>query len=144
VKTVVGPANTPASGAGNSASGYVDGFNGVLVVFTNEAVPGGEGCTPGFWKNHLSDWSASGLSPSDDFDSTFGVDLFDPDITLGQAIRLGGGGVRKLARHGTAALINALHPAVDYPLNAAEVIAAVQAGDSDTLADYNELGCDID
>jgi hypothetical protein len=39
VKTVVGPANTPASGSGNSASGYVDGYNGVLVEFYNELQP---------------------------------------------------------------------------------------------------------
>lgn len=142
-KTVVGT-NTAASGPGNSASGNVDGTSGVLVVFTNEELPPpGEGCTPGFWKNHLSDWGPTGLSPGDDFDTTFGVDLFDPDITLDDAVNLGGGGVRKLARHGTAALLNALHPAVSYPLSAAQVIAAVQAGDSDTLAGFNELGCDL-
>jgi hypothetical protein len=50
-----------------------------------------------------------------------------------------GVGVRKVARHGTAALLNALHPAVDYPVLAAEVIVAVQAGDVSDLADYNDL-----
>jgi hypothetical protein len=103
--------------------------------------PSGEGCTPGFWKNHLELWP---ISPDDDFDATFGVDLFDPDITLGQAVRLGGGGVRKLARHGTAAYLNAVHAGVDYPLTVAEVIAAVQAGDAETLVGFNELGCEID
>ena len=103
--------------------------------------PGDAGCTPGFWKNHLEDWV--GVSPSDDFDTTFGVDLFDPDITLEEAVNLGGGGIRKLARHGTAALVNALHPDVAYPLSAAEVIAAVQAGDANTLVAFNELGCTV-
>jgi len=97
----------------------------------------GEGCTPGYWKNHHDAWI--GLSPGDDFDTTFGVDFFDPDITLGRAVRLGGGGIKKVARHGTAALLNALHPAVDYPASAAEVIAAVQAQDVEALAAYNEL-----
>jgi hypothetical protein len=144
VKTGLGPANTSTSGAGNTAGGFVDGFNGVLVEFYNEEVPGGgEGCTPGYWKNHLDDWPPSGLSPGDDFETTFGVDLFDPDITLLEAINLGGGGVRKLARHGTAALLNALHPNVDYPFSAAEVIAFVQAGDSSPLAEANELGCEV-
>ena len=106
--------------------------------------PGGEGCTPGYWRNHLEDWPPTGFAPGDDFDTTFGVDLFSPDITLEQAINLGGGGVRKLARHGTAALLSAAHPDVDYPLSTAEVIAAVQAGDANTLADFNELGCEID
>ena len=101
--------------------------------------PGFDGCSPGFWRNHFESWPPTGLDPSDDFDTTFGVDYFDPDITLGEAIWLGGGGVKKIARHGTAALLNALHPAVDYPVSAAEVIAAVQAKDVGALADYNEL-----
>ncbi len=113
------------------------GIDDIWVCRTSE--PPGEGCTPGYWKNHLDDWV--GVDPGEDFDTVFGVDLFDPDITLGQAVKLGGGGVRKLARHGTAALINALHPDVSYPLTPAQVIAAVQAGDADTLAGFNELGC---
>ena len=100
---------------------------------------GGEGCTPGFWRNHLDDWPATGFSTGDDFDATFGVDLFSPDITLGQAVRLGGGGKKKLARHGTAALLSAAHPSVSYPLGIADVIAAVQAGDANTLVGFNEL-----
>ena len=52
---------------------------------------------------------------------------------------LGGGGIRKVARHGTAALLNALHPAVNYPVSAADVIAAVQAQDVGLLAEFNEL-----
>jgi thrombospondin type 3 repeat protein len=105
--------------------------------------PSGEGCTPGYWKNHLSSWAATGYSPSADFDATFGVNLFSPNITLRTAINLGGGGVNKLARHGTAALLSAAHPGVNYPYTVAQVIAAVQAGDSDTLAAFNELGCSL-
>ncbi len=105
--------------------------------------PGDEGCTPGYWKNHLEDWSATGFGPANDFDTVFGVDLFSPDITLEQAVNARGGGVRKLARHGAAALLSAAHPDVAYPLSVAQVIAAVQAGDSDTLAAFNELGCEI-
>lgn len=102
---------------------------------------GDEGCTPGYWKNHVENWV--GYSPNDDFDTVFGVNYFSPDITLDDAVNLGGGGVKKLARHGTAALISAAHPAVNYPLTVDEVIAAVQAGDSDTLVFYNELGCPL-
>lgn len=105
---------------------------------------GGEGCTPGYWKNHLDEWAPTGYSPSDDFDTTFGVDLFNPDITLGQAINANGGGVNKLARHGTAALLSAAHPSVNYPFTVAEVIALVQAGDADALAAANQLGCPLD
>ncbi|MDH5515768.1 MAG: hypothetical protein OEY45_11480 [Gammaproteobacteria bacterium] len=111
--------------------------------FIECAPPGGEGCTPGYWKNHLEDWPATGYSPGDDFDTTFGVDLFSPDITLEAAVNAKGGGVKKLARHGTAALLSAAHPDVGYPFTEAEVIALVQAGDVDPLVAANELGCEI-
>ena len=103
----------------------------------------GEGCTPGFWRNKLEDWAPTGLNPDDDFDTTFGVDFFDPDITLEQAVNARGGGLNKVARHGTAALLNVLHPDVDYPLSEAEVIAAVQSQDVEELVGYNELLSDI-
>jgi hypothetical protein len=118
-----------------NGSGAIDN----LRVRPEHAPPGGEGCTPGFWRNHLEDWGPTGLSPGDDFDTTFGVNFFDPDKTLDDTVRLGGGGLRKVARHGTAALLNALHPDVNYPFTAAEVIAAVQAGDVDALVPANEL-----
>jgi hypothetical protein len=102
-----------------------------------------KGCTPGFWKNHLDAWP-TGYSPDDDFDATFGVDLFDPDITLEEAVNAKGGKENKLARHGTAALLDAAHPHVDYPYSMAEVIAAVQAGDADTLVAANEGFCPLD
>lgn len=111
--------------------------------FLECAPPGGEGCTPGYWKNHLEDWPPTGYSPNDDFDTTFGVDLFSRDITLDVAVNAKGGGVKKLARHGTAALLSAAHPDVAYPFTEAEVIALVQAGDVDPLVAGNELGCEI-
>jgi hypothetical protein len=104
---------------------------------------GDEGCTPGYWKNHLEDWPPTGFSPDDDFDTVFGVDYWHPDITLERAVRRGGGGVKKLTRHGTAALLSAAHPDVGYPYTVAEVIAFVQAGDVGPLEAANELGCDI-
>lgn len=123
------------NGTGNPAS--LNWIGAGLAVTPEEE--GGEGCTPGYWKNHLDSWGPTGLSPDDDFDTTFGVDYFDPDITLDDAINLGGGHIKKVARHGTAALLNALHPAVDYPATPAEVIAAVQAGDVEDLSEFNEL-----
>jgi len=117
---------------GNTADG--DGCSANCTVENQ-----GDGCTPGYWKNHLDKWAATGLSPADDFDSVFGVDFFSPDITLEDAVNAKGGGIKKIARHGTAALLNAMHPAVDYPLSAADVIAAVQAMDVDSLVSFNEL-----
>ena len=104
---------------------------------------GGEGCTPGFWKNHKNLWGPTGYSTTDNFDTVFGTNYFNPDINLGQAIAARGGGVNKLARHGTAALLSAAHPGVDYDLSVAQVIAAVQAGDADLLAELNEQGCPL-
>jgi hypothetical protein len=105
--------------------------------------PGDEGCTPGFWRNHLDEWAATAFSPADDFDSIFGVDLFDPDITLEEAIWARGGGVNKLARHGTAALLSAAHPDVNSVFTVGTVIWLVQSGEADVLAQANELGCPL-
>lgn len=96
---------------------------------------GDEGCTPGFWKNHLEDWPA-GFSPADSFVGIFGVYLgFD---TLGEAVNARGNSIKSLARHAVAALLNAASSEVNYPLTMMEVIAAVQAGDKYTLVDFNE------
>jgi hypothetical protein len=125
----------------------VNRFKGAKATYVNEPEEDeGEGCTPGYWRqpHHLDSWVPTGLDPSDDFDTTFGTDYFNPDITLFDATWLGGGGVDKVARHGTAALLNALHPDVDYAFTAAEVIAAVQAGDVEALVGANEAGCELD
>lgn len=85
----------------------------------------------------------TGYGWNDDFDTTFGVDYFDPNITLGQAIWLGGGGVNVTARHGTAALLSAADPDVAYPYTVAQVIAYVQANNPAPLEAANELGCPL-
>jgi hypothetical protein len=104
----------------------------------------GEGCTPGYWRNHSSAWAPTSYSVVDDFDTTFGVDLFDIDITLEQAVNMQGGGVERLARHGTAALLNASHPDVDYSLTVAQVIIFVKDGDAHRLVEFNEAACPLD
>jgi len=127
---------------------YGDGLgpSGFQATLIEVPVPPGDGtgCTPGYWRNHYEDWPTTGLSPANDFDTVFGVNFFTPNITLGQAIWLGGGGVRKVARHGTAALLNSLHAEVDYPFTTDEVINMVRAQDIEPLATANELGCSID
>jgi hypothetical protein len=116
---------------------------------TCEPTTGGEGCTPGYWKNHLGSWQAP-YTPAGSFNTAFliGANYFEPGFfsnsyTLDQAINQGGGGLNRLARHGTAALLSAAHPDVDYPYTVAQVIALVQAGIIDPLAQANELGCPI-
>ena len=103
---------------------------------------GDEGCTPGYWKNHLSAWPA-GVNPGDDFDSTFGVNFFSPDKTLLEALRTGGGKEKRVARHGVAALLNSLQNNVEYPYSSGTVIGLVQDQKGDDLEDANELGCPL-
>jgi hypothetical protein len=127
-------------------------------VCYQELEPSGQGCTPGYWRNHCDRWSE--VSASDLFDDVFGViSGLGDTFTLGQAIQEGGGGVHALARHATAALLNAYGGVanddgtiVDYPMTPDAVIAAVQAalaegGDVEAtknlFAGYNEAGCPL-
>jgi hypothetical protein len=114
---------------------------------------GGGGCTPGFWKqaHHFNHWVPTGYSPYDDFEFVFGVNAsFNPHALI-NALWLGGGGERALARHGVAGLLNAAHPALEYPLTVAQVIAGVQnayaTGDFETFKNqldrFNNIGCQL-
>ncbi|MDH3224417.1 MAG: hypothetical protein OEO23_11935, partial [Gemmatimonadota bacterium] len=66
---------------------------------------GGEGCTPGYWKqpHHFDSWT--GYDPEDLFSSAF-EDAF-PGMTLLEVLKQGGGGLKALGRHTVAALLNA-------------------------------------
>jgi hypothetical protein len=118
-----------------------------VVSFTN-SVP--EGCSPGYWRNHFDQWPI-GYSPSDSFNTVFDVSFFSGDEdTLGNAIDLNGGGRRKLARHGTGALLNAAHLGVAYPYSVDEVISLVRSGmggngepEASLLAEANTIGCPL-
>jgi hypothetical protein len=129
---------------------------------------GEEGCTPGYWKNHTEDWLETeagdpSYAPTDLFGDVFGVDY---DVTLIDALQGGGGrgieGAQKvLARSATAALLNAAHEGIGYPLSryfeteAGEpILASVQdvwdSGDRDAILDLavmfdelNNLGCPL-
>jgi len=107
-----------------------------------------EGLTPGFWKNHVAEWANTAYSPSDTFSGVFGV---GPTITLLEAVGAKGGGEQALLRHAVAAILNASHPAVDYPMTIAEIITAVQSayatGNFETaknlLDGYNQLEIEL-
>jgi hypothetical protein len=143
--------NSPGGAIADVEFGLGTPPSGAVITFFNVLDEGGQGCTPGYWKqeHHFDSWM--GYSPGDDFDATFGVDLFNPDITLVEALRLGGGGVNAMARHAVAALLNAANDDVSYDLTEAEVIAAVQAaeasgdfeGAKDLFEDFNEQGCPL-
>jgi len=110
--------------------------------------PGQEGCTPGYWKNHLGSWPAP-YTPSTTLGSVFtGLPAGYASLTLQQALNLGGGGLNALLRQAVSALLNASSSEVDYPLSAAEVIsltnAAIASGmyeaTKDVFDQYNNLG----
>jgi hypothetical protein len=157
-RTVVtaGSAPVQSSGSGGSVSGPIGGspLNGTLVIITNtEIVPpgGGQGCTPGYWKqsHHFDSWQ--GFAPTDKFETVFGRNAFPGDPTLVQIAANGGGGINALGRHTVAALLNAASSGVNYDLSVAQVIAAFQAAfDSGNLeaqknifSGFNEQGCPL-
>jgi hypothetical protein len=102
----------------------------------------GEGCTPGFWKNHYTHWGPTGYSPDDVFDTVFDCDLFGDDTTLGEAVHVEWTH-NVLAFHAVAALLNAAHPGVDFGHDEDWVQDHVCDGNKNALADANEQGCPL-
>ena len=105
------------------------GDSGGIDFWFQEA---GQGCTPGYWKNHLSAWGPTGYSPSQTLESVFDVpdSLGLDSVTLQSALSFPGGpgtvgGARILLRAAVASLLNAAHPGVEFPWTAAQVISAV-------------------
>ncbi|WNM17896.1 T9SS type A sorting domain-containing protein [Flavobacterium capsici] len=77
-------------------------------------VCGTEGCTLGYWKNHTNRWCSS-YTTCDLFGAVFtSAPANLSNLTLLQALNLGGGGIYNLARQGVAALLNACSDDVDY------------------------------
>ncbi|HXK34162.1 MAG TPA: hypothetical protein VNM91_09140 [Dehalococcoidia bacterium] len=133
------------------------------MVATATVPAGGEGCTPGYWKQsqHFDSWVATGFTTGQTLESVFDVpDAFgvDNDSLLTALSYSGGPDVedkaRILLRQAVAALLNSAHPGVDYDYSTASVIADVNAAlaslDPDTildlkddLADANEAGCPL-
>jgi hypothetical protein len=115
----------------------------------------GEGCTPGYWRNHSSFARGNqsdawvGYVAGDLFDDVFGVVSSDGD-TLQQAVTSNGGGEQALQRHAVAAILNS-SSSVDYFYSEAEIIALVQSayatdqfeGTKNLFAFQNELGCPL-
>jgi hypothetical protein len=126
----------------------VNHHHGAVVTFYNILAPvviGGEGCTPGYWRNTRLEWP---IAKTTLYSDVFGV---GPASTLETTVIARGGGESALLRHSTAAYLNALSGGVDYPLTAAEVVEIVQeayAADDfeaakDELEEHNELGCPL-
>lgn len=131
---------------------------GSMVVFYNRFVPppppprGGQGCTPGYWKQsqHYDSYPAPYT-----FDTQFSS-VFEnafPGQTFQQVMSTGGGGLDALGRHTVAALLNAASSGVSYNLTVAEVINGfnnVYPGtknqynaQKDIFEGFNEQGCPL-
>ncbi len=134
----------------------------VTLITTNER--GNQGCSHGFYKNHPEAIAAAGFSPE--------TTLFDARlvlaripgrqftfVTLQEALQFKGGpgvegAARILLRQAVAALLNAAHPDVDFPLTPRQVgdrvINAFLTNDraailalAEELDRLNNLGCPL-
>ena len=150
---------------------YVEGYDAAGGIWYDEddatnVVTGGEGCTPGYWKNNADNWGASawvGYAPGDSFEAIFGVEVTlrgngkatYPAPTLREALDANGGGINALARHAVAALLNIANPDIGYGIGSTAALItmvhdAIASGDEAQiealhmlLAEYNEAGCPI-
>jgi cysteine-rich repeat protein len=122
--------------------------DGCSPVCTEEQ--GGEGCTPGYWRQgqHLGNWVV--YSPTDSYDAVFGVDA-PGDLNLLEAVHQGGGDENALSRHSVAALLNSTNSDVSYLFSTAEVIQIVRdayasgdfEGAKNLLSGQNEQFCPL-
>jgi plastocyanin len=94
----------------------------VTCTFVDKEKLGSQGCSLGYWKQsqHFHSWT--GVSPTDSFETVFGVDAFPGNPTLLDVLWMGGGGVNALGRQAVAALLNALSPQVAFPITSGQVI----------------------
>ena len=130
--------------------------------YVGEVPRGGQGCTPGYWKNHTDSWPPTGYQPSQRVDGVFGQASRYPALgsaSLHEALSFNGGSsiegaAGNLLRASVAALLNTAHSGVSYPWATAAVIADVDAalasGDRDTMLGLasaldrdNNLGCPL-
>jgi len=135
---------------------------GLLTLPTGCTVPAGDdGCTPGYWKNHVESWTGTGYSPTQTAASVFsGATAYGLGSTTLLVTLDGGGGkgnvgaAKILLRAATAAALNAASTGVDYPRTTTQVISAVNAAlasnDRATILDLaadldadNNLGCTL-
>ena len=157
---------TTTNNATAVAEDILGGVVGPVYDSATNVITGGEGCTPGYWKNNAKNWDHSawvGYLPEDSFETVFGVNvtLNDngkktyPTPTLLQALDANGGGINALARHAVAALLNIANPDIGYGIGSTAALItmvhdAIVSGDEAQiealhllLADYNEAGCPL-
>lgn len=154
--TLVGTYNWTASYSGDANNNPAVSACGAEQVTVTKPL-GGQGCTPGFWKNpkHFSLWS--GYSPSQLVSSVFNVPAVFPDgssgsslagATLAGALAFQGGNTLNgasqiLLRASVAALLNASNSNIAYPMTTSQIISAVNSalnsGDRTTITNLATL-----
>jgi hypothetical protein len=92
------------------------------VSWAEPVQTGGQGCSPGYWKNHAF---PAGYSKGQLFSSVF-ENAF-PGLTLQAVLELKGGGLNALGRQTVSAYFNAVALGSNYEMTAAQVIAAFNA-----------------
>jgi hypothetical protein len=144
------PNPTPAPTTPNPTPAPTTITTPTTTTTTTTRPPHFEGCGHGFWKNHPDKWS--GYSPNQTVKSVFpAAPASIENLTLLEGLKLGGGGANALTRQAVAALLNAAHPQVDYPLTTSQVIALVNGAFASgkriyieslkhTLDHFNNLG----
>ena len=138
--------------------------SGARTAYAAGTTAGGEGCTPGFWKQtqHFDDWVNH--NPGDFFNEAFwppsgvhgGDSPFPADATLVEVMSFEfdvPNWDRVLGAHAVAALLNAASPLVTYPYTEAQVIQFTQAAfatggqalenQKDDFEQKNEAGCGL-
>jgi hypothetical protein len=158
--TVIGRNGASGSVTVGTTNGYsIVGANndiGILLQFYNSQIPttgGGEGCTPGYWKqpHHFDSWV--GYTQGQAFSSVF-EDAYPGKSLLQVLSATGNTAGEALGRHTVAALLNAASGSgVSYDMTTAEVIAAFNAAwpgtknqlnaAKDVFAGFNEQGCPL-
>lgn len=119
-----------------------------VINVTADVGGGGEGCTPGYWKqkHHYDSWES--FATNNRFKSVFHV---GPNTTLDSTLKKGGGKFTSLNRHAVAALLNASSSGVSYDYSTSEVVGIVQdayaSGNwksaKNLLESANEQGCPL-
>jgi hypothetical protein len=124
----------------------------VLAILRNNACASLEGCTPGYWKNHLT-WPAP-YTPDTLVSSVFNLSGYPADYTFMQALTYGGPvKAQILLRAAVAAALNIANSEVDYALTLAQlqtqVNTALAGSNSDkttlngVIDGYNNAGCPL-
>lgn len=160
----LGPADTdPNNFYGRQNRLIASGEGGTVSCVPPEKI-GCDGCTPGYWKqsHHFGSWAPAVPTGTN---ATKFFDVFDvcdasnanckyqglpANLTLLQALELGGGGFNALARHAAAAYLNAINTDVDYSMSSNDVVAGVinafktgNSGFKEKLEKANEAGCPL-